>query len=925
MPGRRPRGSAREERVSGLGILDADTAVHAGDDRIGGKASGLVRLRRVGATVPSWCVIPVESFGAQLRKRDLASLVHNELETLRDARDTDERPSIAAAALRIGAGMSSLQLTGDDLSEIAVALEALGPGPFAVRSSAVGEDSALRSYAGQFDSVIGARNASEVATAIVRCWGSSYSERALSYAMSGGDELRCAGMAVIIQCVVTGDVSGVLFTANPVNGRRDELLLSACWGLGEGLVSGKCDADSYVCAADGTELEASIAVKDSRIVLSSDCAGTVEEWVPDPVRKERCLSTTDVRRICAEGNRIAEAAGLPQDIEWTLANGELFVLQTRPITSPLSKASGTPDARAPVSGPSGPRIVWDNSNIQESYCGVTTPLTFSFALEGYASVYEQALGCLGVPRETIARSRPITGNLLGLIGGRVYYNLDNWYRVLLLFPSFGRNKADMERMMGVEEPVDFVHDEYPGMWERLRRLPRMLLLGVRLTRAFARLPKSVAQFQREFERSCERFRAEPLERADLSTLMAHIAALRQDMLGRWHTPIINDFRVMMSAGALRRWVDRAVGQDAPRLLQRLMSGIDGVESAEPPRILMRLAAIARQDTNLAEAIRSASPDEVIRRLRSTPACAPLLARLLDRYGDRCMGELKLETLTLRDDSDFVARALRNYIDRPDLDADAIMAREVQSYLDARGEVEGKLTWWKRRRFRAVLAAARDSVRNRENMRLARTRMFGLFRNLYRAVGERLNEAGRLDEPRDVFCLTTGELAAWQAGTAVSGDLAPIARARKVEFARYEAMAPPNRIETVGPVHLAHLLGNAARPVEAGSTRLLRGLGCSAGVATGQLKVVRGPRDDLDVNGKILTALRTDPGWAPLFPAASGILVERGSTLSHSAVLARELGIPAVVGVPGLLDIVRDGERVRLDGSAGTVERLEVEQ
>jgi pyruvate,water dikinase len=194
----------------------------------------------------------------------------------------------------------------------------------------------------------------------------------------------------------------------------------------------------------------------------------------------------------------------------------------------------------------------------------------------------------------------------------------------------------------------------------------------------------------------------------------------------------------------------------------------------------------------------------------------------------------------------------------------------------------------------------------------------------------------------VLFLTTREIEEFWNGTAVSTDLATLVRARRTEFASYEDEIPPNRIVTTGVPHPAAALGSAGLNVTATrnsapsfdhpdrakrsskpEARILRGLGCSAGVAEGIVRVVRSADDDLALDGHILVAPRTDPGWAPLFPCARAIIVERGSLLSHSAVLARELGIPAVVGIAGIVDTLRDGERVRVDGTAGTVERMDV--
>ncbi len=428
---------------------------------------------------------------------------------------------------------------------------------------------------------------------------------------------------------------------------------------------------------------------------------------------------------------------------------------------------------------------------------------------------------------------------------------------------------------------------------------------------------------RDFDAALGRFDRASIAGASYSRLLGLREQARAELIGRWHTPILNDLYVMMACGRLRRIVERAAGAEAPRLLSSLLVAGDGVESVEPTRMLMRIARAVRQTPDAVGTLRRGTPTEALAGLRARHAeLAASIDDYLYRYGDRCMGELKLETISLREDPSFVLQILRNYVERPDLDPELLARHEKTRQAAAHAEVSARLGAWGRARFRRALAQARRGIRAREAMRLARTRAFGLHRDLYLAIGHRLHEAGRLDAPRDVFYLTVQEIGAYHDGTAACADLGALARVRGAEFARYQTEAMPDRFETIGPVHHGNAL---AAPDASGAERaatLLRGLGCSPGVVESPLQVIASPDDDLALDGKILTALRTDPAWAPLFPSARAILVERGSTLSHSAVLARELGIPAVVGVPNLLRIVHGGERVRLDGAAGTVERLD---
>jgi pyruvate,water dikinase len=878
-----------------LGVADADV-----EARIGGKAAGLLRLGAAGAPVPSWCVVEDEVFAAHWARARVARWW---------------RAPLVAHAGQMQKAIRTADPTKTLHQAVEGALERLGPGPYAVRSSMVGEDSAGQSFAGQLESYLFRHDADAVVAAIVECWASAFAERVLVYrARAEGETPALPRMGVVIQRMIDGAVSGVTFTAHPVTGARDEALITAAWGLGEGVVSGLCNTDEYVWAHRGGERSATVADKDIAVRRAPDGAGTVEVPVPEAERSTRALTAGQLATVGGRCVAIAEAFGSPQDIEWTLEpDGALHVVQSRPITA-LPAPENT----------DGPEVVFDNSNIQESYCGVTTPLTFSFASRQYANVYEQTARVLGLPESTIAEYRPVFRNLLGLVRGRIYYNINNWYRGLLLLPSFGTNKADMERMMGLQDPVEFVVDEDLPALEKLRRLPRLLHTLGRLLWRFRRLERDVPDWLRRFEEKARAIDRGALSTATFSQLMDTLARIDATIRDDWATPIVNDFYVMMSNGRLARLLEKTGREDIGALQNNLMAGEEGIESTEPTRALMRLARGARGSDALRTAWTRGTPAEALARIaREHPATHDAIRRYIARYGDRVIGELKLETITLREDPAFLVEVVRNYIAREDLDPDALLAREQRMRAEAEATVRAALEGRDRAKFDGVVGAVRSAVKHRENMRLARTRAFGLYRDVYRALGRRLHAVGQLAEPRDVFFLTVEEIEAYHEGRAVTADLKPIVAARAAEFAAHATgPEPPHHFHTRGPVYHGNRFEGPERPLPEG--RVLRGVGCYPGVVEAPLRVILSPEEELSVNGRILCTVRTDPGWAPLFPTTRGILVERGSTLSHSAVVARELGIPAVVGVPGLLAVVRDGERVRLDGGAGTVERLEEE-
>ena len=862
-------------------FLSSDDAAHADAATIGGKAAGLVRLASLGACVPAWIVLPASTLRAQLVAARLDDEVERLLADLANGTARGAHVSSASVALR---GIVAA-LTLDDLRDaLAEVHTTLGGDTFAVRSSAVDEDGTAHSFAGQFDSVLDVRGEQPLIDAVRTCWSSAFSERALDYRLRSGTLDRAVDLAVVIQRMIVGEASGVLFTTDPLTGDNRRVRVSACRGTGEKLVAGAVDADEIVTDRGGAILE-------SRLVGNAPA-----------------IDSTTVKALVREAVRVSDAEGQPRDIEWTASGGKIWFLQSRPIALAASRQ--------------GPAIVWDNSNIQESYCGVTTPLTFSFARAAYAAVYRQTMRAVGIHESTIAEHRDLLNGLLGLINGRVYYNLNNWYRGLLLLPSFRQNKADMERMMGVDEPVDFIEDEGTSWIEQLRRAPRMLATALGLGRRFLTIERDARAFLARFDAFEATIDRATIRERSLDELGALLRALRR-VIESWTTPIVNDFRVMTTTGRLRRTVERAVGDDTDHTLQTLLGGADVAVSSAPAMLMLRMVDVVKRSPVAFTVLTNGQPDALARAAAVNVEFNALLRELLAKFGDRCMGELKLESRSLREDSSFITTMLLNYLraDGHDAETTARVARERRAKMEE--DVGRRMTLLGRLRFRRALRSACASIRAREAMRLARSRLFGIHRQVYRAIGTRLHEENRLSDPSDIFYLTVEEIHGELAGG--SGiELGVLARSRKATFATFADLPAPNRIVTATvPDPFAPTTHIAATPTAdtTGSTTF-RGLGCSPGVSEGPVRIISGPDDDLSIDGHVLVAIRTDPGWSPLFHTAAAIVVERGSVLSHSAVLARELGLPAVVGIPGIVQALREGERVRVDGIAGTLERLD---
>lgn len=800
----------------------------------------------------------------------------------------------------------------------------------AVRSSATLEDGAHASFAGQFDTVLGvpAGDATALHHAIRRVWASANSAHARAYRQQHA--LGDVRMAVVLQELVEPYAAGVAFALDPVTGNRQTAVVSAVHGLGEGLVSGEVDADTWHVAMNPSSPFRYTAAAKERALRSDTAGGTVWVALPDAQANQPVLSDDEVLRVAEAVRHLSRTLGAPQDIEWALvernpaSDRELVLLQTRPITTLVVE---------PPSDPRGPgRRVWDNSNIVESYSGVTTPLTFTFARSVYEDVYRQFCRLMGVDEELIRENESAFAHMLGLVRGRVYYSLINWYRLIALLPGFAWNRAFMERMMGVQETLE-APPPPPSSGSRWRDLARLVRMIVRMIRAHGTLKHSVPAFRAHVQSTLDPLRATQLDTWEAPRIAVLYRQLEERLLHHWRPPLVNDFFAMIFFGVLGRLIDRWIPAAAPTLGNDLLCGEGGIISTEPARRVMALAGQVRDNPVWLATFESEPDDGALwHEIETTPDVSELHAAFLDyidAFGDRCLEELKLETVTLREDQSFLIRMVRAYVAQGSMDPDAALAHEQQVRRSAEQIVRSQLGGWRLPVFFWVVRGTRARVRDRENLRFERTRVFGIVRRMMLGLGQAFVRADLLDDRRDVFWLTIEEVLAVAEHDGGPRELRPLVAERRGAFASWEQdAAPPDRFETTGP--LGAWEGPRIEEVphlEAGEAVVgaMQGTGCCPGVVRAPVRIVRDPRDAVSLSGCILVAERTDPGWTLLFPAARGLLVQRGSLLSHSAIVAREMALPCVVGIPGLLDTLVDGEMVEMNGTTGVVQRVAAEE
>lgn len=871
--------------------------------KMGGKARALALLGQAGMSIPEWFVLSPDAFFVSVPK----SLI----EELKAAGLQSEE-----AVTRV---LKDVTLDPDVVAMLKKEVQTLSPNGelVAVRSSALEEDGADHSFAGQFESYLFVKP-EDVPSKVLQVWRSGFSQRILTYRKERGLTLLPQPPAVLVQRMVDSETAGVAFSADSLTGQRKIAIVGSLYGIGTALVSGECDADTFKVNRKGDIVERDIAAKIVAHRFSMACNDGVESVAVAPEKANQPSLTDEwVQSVADLARRCERHFGRPQDIEWAIQDGKLYLLQSRPITN-----------MADIIDPDDVFNLWDNSNISESYGGITTPLTFSFARHAYAEVYKSFCRIMGASDEEIADREAVFRCMIGLVNGRVYYNLLNWYRSLALLPGYQMNRNFMEQMMGVKEalPQHLTDDvqQQVSMQDKFKDAMRLGKTVVKLLGNFRRLPKTIDVFYQRLNNALGITRPD-LHQYSTIELANYYLKLQGQLLTRWDAPLINDFGAMIFYGLLRKLTTKWCNDEDSTLQNSLLAAEGGIISAEPAMRMKRLMQVTNQDVKFIDMLCNGSLAEIMEEMDGFPEFKEEYEAYLDKFGDRCLDELKLESINLFDNPLPLLRSIGYLACRPSPTEVGPSEEEIRRMAEKQAYQSIGFNLLRRVLFRWVLKNARLRVRDRENLRFERTRVFGRCRSIFLEMGRRFYALDLLDDPRDVFYLEVGELLGMADGTATCSNLKELVVLRKAEFEKYHEMdVPEDRFETYGVIYKGNSF-KAKTPKEPLTGDVMKGIGCAAGVVRGPVRVVTDPREATLLPGEILIAERTDPGWIVLFSAAAGLLVERGSLLSHVSIVCREIGIPAIVSVTGLTRWLKTGDWVEFDGSTGVIRKISPEE
>lgn len=857
---------------------------------VGGKAAGLATLIAAGFPVPRGLCVTTAAYHLCLEASGIDGTKAWEMFLHSSAQQRAREQAQIREVLLTHPWAPGFQA---DLDHHLATLRYAYPNRWAVRSSATNEDAAEASAAGLHRTTLGL-SPQEVPSAIRDCWISLWEERVFQYLLRSGGNPACPAMAVVIQPMLEAIVAGVAYSMHPVTGRTSQVVINAVPGLASRLVSGEVTPDQYVVEM-GAESLRPLRIRrrllaQKRQKLVSTAGGLQTEPISTLDQELSTLSDGQLFDLAQVAKQIEAAFRHPVDLEWVWDAERLWILQARPITAVQPTHTLTND-----------ECEWTRANFKETMPELPSPLGLSF-LERFMDTYMigpyRRLGCT-VP-EALSSVR--------VMHGRPYLNITLFYS--LIVQLYG-NPAFLTEQMG-GEPLAFTPSVRPlGPFALFRA-------GFFMMREWRKVTRQAPHNFAAMKQMAETYRP-----ARLQQLLPEELAETLDSLRRWLDGHEITFGILggmaQSLQALGTFLPGWLGSDWRELLNASVQGQGTVISAQQIVRLVELVEVARSEPVVQQWFRSEFGQE--KNFRHTLAGTHFLSlfeRYLADYGHRGVGESDVMSPRMADQPETVLAVLRIQVRSGETaSAEEIVSRQAQRREAALSEITNRFgrwrhrglifRWWYRRLCR--FCALREA--NRHHLMYYSTAV----RHLLLRLGELMVAQGLMAQREDVFFLVLDECAAL--GQASSRDWRSLVRDRREERIRHEAVQVPDTIrdwhETVTqcvPLKSAGMGGD------------LHGIAVSAGTASGPVRIVRSAADWTRVQvGDILVVPVIDPGMAPLFGVAAGLVAEMGGTLSHGAIIAREYGLPVLINVPYATNLLREDEQVQIASSTGTVRRL----
>ena len=870
---------------------------------VGGKAANLGELTRAGLPVPSGFCLTTEAYrlGTAHAGGKLSRILDDIART-----PPGDSAALAGLAKESRAALLEMPMPAEVTAAVSDAYRKLGDKtPVAVRSSATAEDLPFASFAGQQDTYLNVVGRDAVLDAVHRCWASLWTDRAVAYRATNSIDPRTVRLAVVVQRMVDAAIAGVLFTANPVTGRRRQAVIDASPGLGEAVVSGAVNPDHFVVdTMRGEILERRLG--DKRFSVRPLPGGGTEHVERPAAADAACVSDEQILALAALGDRVETHYGAPQDTEWAIdARGALWLTQARPITTLFPLPANAP-----------PR----DDDLRVYFCfslaqGLERPIT-PMGLAVFRLMSTSASEMFGFPI-----ANPRAGAMRYVEAGeRFFIDITSVLRSRVGRAIVPRVLDVMEARSAVvlrglfDDPrLSIINPSRLSFARRVARIAGRYRVPARAIRAAidpASAQRGAARIGEELARQLTTSAtATPAER--LRFVEENLLHGSVDLLPRLVPGVLVGFGLLGLAG-------KVLGPDVRAgELETVLRGLPHNVTTEMDLALWALADRIRADATAAAALRESATDELAKRYLAGGLPEPAQSALSDflaRYGHRAVAEIDVGMPRWSDDPQYVLGVLANYLrlENPDAAPDALFARraaEAEAMIESLAARAGRRSRLRARFVRFALRRARALAGLRELPKYYIIVKIAAVRRELAKVGAELAARRIIESGDDVFFVDLDDARAGLGGRDLRET---VAQRRAIYEAELRRRHVPRVVLSDGTEPEATMI--TAVP----SDGSLAGTPASAGSVTGPARVILDPVGARLEPGEILVAPSTDPGWTPLFLTAGGLVMEMGGANSHGAVVAREYGIPAVVGVANATARITTGQTITVDGSAGMV-------
>lgn len=832
-------------------------------DQIGSKASNLFDMKKNGINVPSlFCL------GSAVLEQYIKPHYTTIEEKIKNINYYDEN-SLESASLFIKNIIDNIEFENEFKKEVIEYIENNFQQQivFSVRSSSNVEDSINSSFAGQFDTYLNVTR-EDVFYKIKKCLSSLFSANVLKYSQDKGIKINDIKMGIIIQEMINADASGVIFTSNP-RGLLNEMVIVVGEGTGDLVVEDKVPTTTYY-----------YNINDKNYYFEQQEGSFV-------------LDKNIVQEIIKTINNIKEIYGEYLDIEFALIKNNLYILQVRPITTlKIDEA-----------------IIFDNSNIVESYPGITLPLTASFVKEAYYGVFH-GLAKRVLSNEILVKEYDyVLKEMVESVNGRMYYNINNWYTVIKFLPLSKKIIPIWQEMLGVTNKQYNSEKIHISITQKIKTYLSVL-------KEFLCVPREMDRLNKKYNQVSNHFKENYKINLDNKLLINLYEDISERILKDWDITLLNDMYAFIFVGLIKYRFKKMKIEDYESKTNIYISGITNIESMKPVRMLIDLAVQVLEDGLLKELKQITNSKMLMEYLsKKQSTFIENFKAYIDVYGDRSLEELKLESNTFRSYPITLLDKILEYAEDENKLENIGKAFNDTDNKKLSEEVLETCNWFQKKIISFLSEKAIFGIRNREISRLNRSRIYGMVRMIFLTIGENFYNSNFIEEKEDIFYLKTVEVFGFINGN--SFDLKEIIKTRRNQYIMFGKLPNNSRLIFMNKVFdKMHTNINSEIMFESGNN--ITGIPCSNGIVIGEVIVVDDPKKIKNFKDKILITKMTDPGWVFLITLSKGIVAEKGSLLSHTAIISRELNIPSIVGVKNITSILETGDIIKMNGNTGEI-------